>query len=298
MSTDLSKLDSLIERQQRRGVDIRPMLLRMLTDVYVGRRDHTPEDQAQYVGIALKLIEDVDAETRRTVAQLLRAYQATPPAVLEFLSDRESAAGSGITANIAAGPRPDQDAALGQRFFAADTAERRNILAALAAGWSTPQGPAEELTRTVLSLERSALAGHPGDFIRELEWALRLPRETAERIVNDVGGEPMVVAARALAMPLAVLQRVLMFLNPAIGHSVRRVYDLSALYEDVTPAAARRLSAAWSSASAPSRAVTRAAREQRDDGSLRSVATARPSERRPTERRPTAALDRRTQRTS
>lgn len=94
MPTDLSKLDSLIERQQRRGVDIRPTLLRMLTDVYVGRRDHTPEDQAQYVGIALKLIEDVDAETRRAVAQLLRDYQAAPRAVLEILSEGGSAAES------------------------------------------------------------------------------------------------------------------------------------------------------------------------------------------------------------
>jgi hypothetical protein len=293
MPTDLSKLDSLIERQQRRGVDIRPTLLRMLTDVYVGRRDHTPEDQAQYVGIALKLIEDVDAETRRAVAQLLRDYQAAPRAVLEILSEGGSATESGTSANTTGGARPDPDAALGQRFFAADTAERRNILAALDTGGSPPPAPAEKPAPTVFSLERSALAGHPGDFIRELERALRVPRETAERIVNDVGGEPMVVAARALAMPLAVLQRVLMFLNPAIGHSVRRVYDLSALYEDVTPAAARRLASAWSFASAHGRAATHAAREHHDDGSLRSAATARPSQ-----RRPTASADRRAQRTS
>jgi hypothetical protein len=293
MSTDLSKLDSLIERQQRRGVDIRPTLLRMLTDVYVGRRDHTPEDQAQYVGIALKLIENVDAETRRTVAQLLRTYQAAPRAVLELLSDPGSAVEADATANTAGGASPDQENTLGQRFFAAGTAERRAILAALEAGESSPMASAEDLARTVLSLERSALAGHPGDFIRELERALRVPRETAERIVNDVGGEPMVVAARALAMPLAVLQRVLMFLNPAIGHSVRRVYDLSALYEDVTPTAARRLSSAWSSAPTHGRAVTHTAREHHDDGSLRSVATARRSE-----RRLTPPPDRRSQRTS
>jgi hypothetical protein len=293
MSTDLSKLDSLIERQQCRGVDIRPTLLRMLTNVYVGRRDHTPEDQAQYVGIALKLIENVDAETRRTVAQLLRDYQAAPPVVLEVLSDPGSAAESDTTANTAGGASPDQDAALGQRFFVADPAERRNILAALEASVSAPQAPAAELARTVLSLERSALAGHPGDFIRELERVLRLPRETAERIVNDVGGEPMVVAARALAMPLAVLQRVLMFLNPAIGHSVRRVYDLSALYEDVTPAAARRLASAWRTASAHGRIEPHAPHAHLDDDSLRSIATARPSQ-----RRPSAPPDRRTQRTS
>jgi hypothetical protein len=293
MSTDLSKLDSLIERQQRRGVDIRPTLLRMLTDVYVGRRDHTPEDQAQYVSIALKLIENVDAETRRTVAQLLRTYQAAPRTVLEFLSDPGSTVEADAAANTTAGPGPDQVNAFGQRFFAAEAAERRAILASLEAGESSPTGPAEDVARTVLSLERSALAGHPGDFIRELEQALRVPRETAERIVNDVGGEPMVVAARALAMPLAVLQRVLMFLNPAIGHSVRRVYDLSALYEDVTPAAARRLTSAWSSAPAQGRAGPRTARAHHDDGSLRSGATARPSE-----RRLTASPDRRAQRTS
>jgi hypothetical protein len=291
MPTDFSKIDALIENQRRRGTDIRPTLLRTLTNVYVGERDHTPEEQARYVDIALRLIEEVDAETRRTVAQQLRAYQAAPSEVLDHLSERGSAVAAAPADGTTNAGR-DQDAALGRRFFAAGAAERRDILACLAA--DTPSSPAAaDVTATVLSLERSALAGHPGEFIRELEQALRLPRETAERIVNDVGGEPMVVAARALAMPLAVLQRVLMFLNPAIGHSVRRVYDLSALYEDVTPAAARRLAAAWSSAGVRRAATAPAARGARDDDSLRSVATARPSQ-----RRPAATIDRRAQRTN
>jgi hypothetical protein len=266
---DSSKLDGLIERQQRRGIDIRPTLLRMLTDVYVSRPHHGEQERAEYVGFALKLIPEVDAATCATVARLLDDHPDAPGVVLDRLRERAP-----VVPDASAGNDPD--IAPARRFFVATAAERRSILAAFDTVAHEP-APARQLPPgTILSLERSALAGHPGDFIRELERALTLPRETTERIVNDLSGEPMVVAARALGMPLAVLQRVLMFLNPAVGHSVRRVYDLSALYEDVTPAAARRLVAAWGTAGAIDRAVS-PVREHRDDGSLRDVATARPA---------------------
>jgi hypothetical protein len=273
---DSSKLDGLIERQQRRGIDIRPTLLRMLTDVYVSRPDHSVQERTDYVGFALKLIAEVDPATCATVARLLHGHPDAPGAVLDRLEERARVVPD---AGIDAGNDPD--IAPARRFFVASADERRSILAAFDTVDHGPPPARQPASDTILSLERSALAGHPGDFIRELERALELPRETAERIVNDLGGEPMVAAARALGMPLAVLQRVLMFLNPAVGHSVRRVYDLSALYEDVTPAAARRLVAAWSTAGTIDRVAPATAREYRDDGSLRAVATARPAEHAP-----------------
>ena len=42
------------------------------------------------------------------------------------------------------------------------------------------------------------------------------------------------VAAKALGMKAAVLQRILLFLNPAIGQSVERVYDLARLYDELS----------------------------------------------------------------
>jgi hypothetical protein len=42
-------------------------------------------------------------------------------------------------------------------------------------------------------------------------------------------------------MPSIVLQRVLMFIDPAIGESVQRVFELAALYERIHAQAALRI---------------------------------------------------------
>lgn len=274
-STNWVKIDSLIARQQRRGIDIRPTLLDMLTDVYVGAADPSPDETAQYAEIALRLISEVDDATRLAVVRRLRDCPHAPPTLVDRLSDPASPfAGARSAPATACEASGSADAAVGRRFFAADAAERRRILADFDGAGSPP--PPGDTIRVVASLESSALAGRPGEFIRTLERALQLPRETAERIVNDTGGEPMVVAARALGMPLAVLQRILMFLNPAIGHSVRRVYDLSDLYEQVTPSAARRLTAAWSGSRADERGSGSPPERARRDDSLRAAAVSRP----------------------
>jgi hypothetical protein len=265
--TNLERLEELIAREDGRGVDIRSMAMRMLTDAYVDAVDLSPEDEAQYVEIASRLIDEVDAATRETVAARLRTCPRVPSALAARLDVRTEPV--------------DDDADTGRRFFAADAGERRRILAEIDAAEAPP--PPGDAPRVIASLEQSALAGHPGEFIRELERSLRLPRETAERIVNDLGGEPMVVAARTLGMPLAVLQRILMFVNPAIGHSVRRVYDLSDLYELVTPAAARRLVAAWRTTRAgdPPAASRPAPGPRSFEDSLRAAASSQPFGRKP-----------------
>ena len=69
-------------------------------------------------------------------------------------------------------------------------------------------------------LEAAALQRNAGEFSRMLERALGISRELAERVARDHSGEPIVVAAKALGMTAAVLQRILLFLNPVIGQSV------------------------------------------------------------------------------
>ena len=59
--------------------------------------------------------------------------------------------------------------------------------------------------------------------------------------MHDQSGEPLLVAAKALAMPPVVLQRVLMFIDPAIGESVARVFDLAAFYERMSADAAHKI---------------------------------------------------------
>jgi len=102
-------------------------------------------------------------------------------------------------------------------------------------------------------LENAALQRNPGEFARMLERALGIGRALAERIARDPSGEPIVVAARALGMTAAVLQRILLFLNPVIGQSVERVYDLARLYDELAPAAAERMLTIWRQAGGRSR---------------------------------------------
>ena len=132
-STNLSKLDSVIARQQRRGVDIRPTLLRMLTDVYVATVDPTQADEAQYVEIALRLIDEVDAETRQTVIRRLRDCSHAPRALLDRIAGSGSLLTRETAGPIGAGSPADRDDAVGRRFFIAGAAERRQIIAELGA---------------------------------------------------------------------------------------------------------------------------------------------------------------------
>jgi hypothetical protein len=74
-------------------------------------------------------------------------------------------------------------------------------------------------------------------------------------VVNDPGGEPLACAARALDMPGAVFQRVLLFLNPEFGSSVTSVYRVSRLYDRLSERSALIMLAAWRGSTM---AVTRA----------------------------------------
>ena len=70
--------------------------------------------------------------------------------------------------------------------------------------------------------------------------------------MQDPSGEPLVVACKALGMPAAALQRILLFLNPVIGQSVGRVYELAQLFDEMSLEAALQMLSIWR-ASAPAR---------------------------------------------
>ena len=98
-----------------------------------------------------------------------------------------------------------------------------------------------EPVATNASLEAAALRRDRAGFTRLLQDALGLTAEQAERIVGDSLGEPLLIAAKALAMPSVILQRILMFIDPVIGHSVQRVFDLASLYERISADASHRI---------------------------------------------------------
>jgi len=234
-------LDSLFDLACRDGVDIRPTLLRVLTDLYVQKPVHSAAEEIQYVELALGLVDTVDAQTRTIVAARLKTYRGAPAAVLARLEDHGGVAGA---ADGTAGVAPRQD--LTALFFNAGVEERRLILTNLDVA-ADPQADrlAPASPETIRRLENAALARNTAEFTRLLEGALGVPRDIAARVVRDLSGEPIVIAARALGMKADVLQRVLLFLNPVIGQSVQRVYDLARLYDEITPHAAARMALIW-----------------------------------------------------
>jgi uncharacterized protein (DUF2336 family) len=70
----------------RDGIDVRPTLLRVLTDLYLQRPTHTPEDERYYTELALRLIDANDISQRAALAKRLARYPSAPRQVIERLA--------------------------------------------------------------------------------------------------------------------------------------------------------------------------------------------------------------------
>lgn len=265
---------------RREGVDIRPTLLRVLTDLYVQASAHSADEERQFVELTSRLIDEVDDATRAAVRARLSVYPATPAEVMNKLGLRRAdPARTPLAPAIPSAPpetppiktpteaqlrmasnlsmRPNDAAEISDMFFAASASERALILHNLA---DTPlkasaRIPAARATRAIQILEMAAYAQDTESFALEIGEALILPARIATQVVNDSGGEPLACAARALDMPSAAFQRVLMFLNPEFGSSVNNVYRVSRLYDRLTERSALVMLAAWRGSTM---AVTRA----------------------------------------
>jgi hypothetical protein len=264
--------DGLMTLSRREGVDIRPTLLRVLTDLYVQASAHSEEEARHFVELTSRLIDQVDDATRAAVRARLAVYPGTPLAVLKKLGLRPSQPGQRMpaAAEIAAPPSPPapplkaptdaelrmasnlsmqpKDAAeINDMFFGASASERGQILHDLAETplRASPRIPAARAARAIETLEMAAFVADIENFTLELREALILPSRVAEQVVNDPGGEPLACAARALDMPSAVFQRVLMFLNPEFGSSFQNVYRVSRLYDRLSERSALVMLAAW-----------------------------------------------------
>jgi uncharacterized protein (DUF2336 family) len=341
-SGTLWSLDHLTLPGPRDGVDMRPTLIRVLTDLYVQKLTHSYEEKRHYTELALRLLDSVDVPTRLAVATRLARHMSPPVRVMvklasdlpdiaalvrshpvllpkEHQSQHQSQSGGqspkpapaqvppkatstapSTAPNIAsrATPRaavptvapaaapavargpdpikppevpaplapplppkretpqrlaaPDAIAAdiageLNEQFFAASAEERRLILLNLHIVVPMAVGRVS-VSREALVIERlenAALAHNREDFAAYLAQSLRISRMQARRIAADDLGEPVVAAAKALAMPRDVLYRILLFINPTIGHSVARVHALAALFDEMTLPAAEHMVTIW-----------------------------------------------------
>src|SRR5690349_9640307 len=87
LSHELSNpdLDGLMKLSNREGVDIRPTLLRVITDLYLQKSNHSAQESQRFERLALKLIEHVDAKTKATIAQKIAGYPNAPASVRQRL---------------------------------------------------------------------------------------------------------------------------------------------------------------------------------------------------------------------
>jgi len=254
---DLPNLDGLAELGARDNVDIRPTLLRVMTDLYIQKDHHSEQEERHFTELALRLIDLVDAETRAVVARKIAAHPAAPLAVRQRLMKSTPAAMVEPKRPAARSASGGEGAAseLDTLFFSADAEERRLILTNLS---YSPLSPAAAVNpavaqETIHRLEIAALAHNAEAFVRELERTLAVSREFARSIMDDESGEPIVIAAIALGMTADTLQRILLCLHPAVSRSVRRIHELTILHEDIEPASALRMIAIWRAAHPPER---------------------------------------------
>ena len=263
--------DGLMTLSRREGVDIRPTLLRVLTDLYVQANTHSGDEERQFVELTSRLIDQVDDATRAAVRARLAIYPGTPAEVLTQLGLKSAnpdapvplareIPGAPSVAQPVKGPseaqlrmasnlsmQPKDAAEINDMFSRASASERALILHNLN---DTPlrasaRIPAARARRAIETLEMAAFAADVENFTLELGETLILPARVAAQVVNDPAGEPLACAMKALDMPSAVFQRVLLFLNPEFGSSVNYVYRLSRLYDRLSERSALIMLAAW-----------------------------------------------------
>ena len=75
----------------RKGVDIRPTLLRVLTDQYLQTPVHSSDDERKYTELAMRLIDETDIATRAAVSVRLAPHACAPRSImLQLARDRKS----------------------------------------------------------------------------------------------------------------------------------------------------------------------------------------------------------------
>jgi hypothetical protein len=235
------------------GADVTARLLFALTALYVQRSNHTAEEQRQYTELALRLIDKAGLATRAAIAARLQHHPDAPPAVVARLAQVDSEQVDSESESESSTPQPAVPAVrqpapptleFGEAFFAAAPPERRRMLSEIAVTDVGETAPGNG-RRFHVRIDTAPWHGRTGAFARDFARLIDAPKSLCDRILSDPSGEPLVVAARATGMPVAVLQRILLLVCPATNHSVQRVYELTELHRFLDGGAAHALLAAW-----------------------------------------------------
>jgi uncharacterized protein (DUF2336 family) len=121
-------LHGLVAVATEEGLDMKPVLFRVLTDLYIATENHSTDEISQFRDIASALAEQVDPDTAMVVAHKLASYVHTPPEVGRALIERGDNASRLILADAVWLPRrmAVDIAAGGDRLLAAAVAARND----------------------------------------------------------------------------------------------------------------------------------------------------------------------------
>lgn len=147
-------LERLVKLGQTPDVDIRPVLLRVLVDLFVCKEQHAQADLAQFENMMQHLLDDADGDVRLIVAEKLAPHPATPRSLL----DRFLGYGGAIAVPVLEHAAVGQEALLGvanwgQTATARAIAGRVDLDVAIAAALADRPEP-----DVLLALARNAAA--------------------------------------------------------------------------------------------------------------------------------------------
>jgi hypothetical protein len=127
------ELHGLLAIAREEGLDMKPVLLRVLTDLYVSAPHHSPDEVMQFREIAGQMIPHVDEPTALVVACKLAAYPHTPVELAGPMIARADDASRIILGDAIWLPRPVMidHAAHSDRLLAAAVAARGDLDSAL-----------------------------------------------------------------------------------------------------------------------------------------------------------------------
>ena len=183
-------LDRLVDLGRTPDVNIRPVLLRVLVDLFVSRPSHSDDAVRQFDEMVSRLLDDADDDARLIVAGKLANHPQTPAHLLKKLIAERGAVADTVLSRATLDSHTLQAAAvLGTAAMAAAVAQRQDLDAATVRALAErPEG------EVVTTLADNATAPIDIGLQRYLVRRARDNAALAARMLKR-GGDPLELAA-------------------------------------------------------------------------------------------------------
>ena len=208
--------DGLMNLSKHQGVDIRPTLLRVLTDLYVQAKSHSSDEERQFAELASRLIDEVDDATRAAVRARLAIYPQTPRIVAIKLNLTDVADHHGPQALFA--PRATETFQLAPASHV--DAPTASDLEAIAEPEATLAPAAPSMPHLSMpSTSTPSLSMQPDDAAKLLEMFLAADKSHRARLLHGLLDTPLkpstAVDPRRAERALATLEQTAMAADSA-----------------------------------------------------------------------------------